>query len=141
MPCVLTNVDTGTTLRSLPSSPATRSAVLAAHTAKPTSATVADVAGVLRVLGDPTRLAIVAMLAREEEPLCVCHVEARFDLAQPTISHHLRVLREAALVTTERRGTWVYYALDRARVESIDGLEALLRSVPPFARRAKACCP
>lgn len=122
-------------------SPVSRSAVLSSHAVRAPSAGAIDVAAVLRALGDPTRLAIAAMLARESGPLCVCHVEAQFDLSQPTISHHLRVLREAELVTTEKRGTWVYYALDRARVDRVPGLAALLASVTPFAsKRTKACC-
>ena len=126
----------------MPSGDLTRVAVLAARRAKPASPVVADVAAVLRALGDPTRLAIAAMLARERDALCVCHIEARFELSQPTISHHLRVLRDVALVTTEKRGTWVYYALDRGRLEQISGLADLLNSIAPFgSRRAKTCCP
>jgi ArsR family transcriptional regulator, arsenate/arsenite/antimonite-responsive transcriptional repressor len=53
-----------------------------------------------KALGDRTRLSIVAMLAESPEPLCVCHITERFDLEQPTISHHLRVLREAELITS-----------------------------------------
>lgn len=119
----------------------TRTAVLASGDATAPSSELAEVATVLRVLGDPTRLAILAMLAREADALCVCHVESRFALSQPTISHHLRVLREAKLVTSEKRGTWVHYALDRARVESVAGLTALLASVAPRAPSAEACCP
>jgi ArsR family transcriptional regulator len=102
---------------------------------------LADTAEVLRALADPTRLAIAATLARETSALCVCHIEARFALSQPTISHHLRALRLARIVTTERRGTWIYYALDRARVDAVPGLSALLASVvTTTARDAKACC-
>ena len=69
---------------------------------------------ILAALADPTRLAIVELLAAQDEPLCVCEIVPRFALGQPTISHHLRVLREARLVTWDKRGLWVYYALDRA---------------------------
>ncbi len=68
----------------------------------------------MSALSDGTRLRIVTMLARRDEPLCVCEIQERFELGQPTISHHLRVLREARLVTWEKRGLWVYYSLDRA---------------------------
>jgi ArsR family transcriptional regulator, arsenate/arsenite/antimonite-responsive transcriptional repressor len=61
-----------------------------------------------RALADPTRVAIVNRLAQAEET-CVCDLTAAFDLAQPTISHHLKVLREAGLVEATRRGTWAYY--------------------------------
>ncbi|MFL5732247.1 MAG: ArsR/SmtB family transcription factor [Chloroflexia bacterium] len=71
----------------------------------------------MSALSDPTRLQIVAMLAQLDEPLCVCEIQASFDLGQPTISHHLKVLREARLVTWEKRGLWVYYSLDRATLE------------------------
>lgn len=121
---------------------ATRLAVLESSAQRAVPPAVGDAAAVLRVLGDPTRLSILGMLAHEDAPLCVCHVEARFALAQPTISHHLRVLREARLVTTERRGTWVYYAIDRARVAEVAGLDALLRSVGACVSPARgACCP
>ncbi len=76
-------------------------------------------ARIFRALGDETRLEIVTMVARAGRALCVCDVERAFDLSQPTISHHLKVLREAGLVTSERRGTWVYYALDRDAVAQI----------------------
>jgi len=63
-----------------------------------------------RALADPTRVAIVNLLAGAEE-VCVCELVAEFDLSQPTVSHHLKVLREAGLVESRRRGTWVYYRL------------------------------
>ncbi|MEO9175506.1 MAG: metalloregulator ArsR/SmtB family transcription factor [Gaiellales bacterium] len=63
-----------------------------------------------KALGDPTRLAIVSQLAGAEE-VCVCHLVPDAGLAQPTISHHLKMLRDAGLVTSERRGTWAYYRL------------------------------
>ena len=88
-----------------------------------------DLAPVLRVLGDATRLQIVVLLARCGDALCACEIESTFELSQPTISHHLRLLREAGLVTAERRGTWMYYQLERERVnELVQGL-SLLQSV------------
>ena len=59
---------------------------------------------------DPTRVAIVNRLAAAPE-VCVCDLTAAFELSQPTISHHLRILRDAGLVEAERRGTWAYYRL------------------------------
>lgn len=88
-----------------------------------------DLAPALRVLGDATRLQIVALLARRSDAACVCEIESTFDLAQPTISHHLRLLREAGLVTAERRGTWMYYRLERERVDELVRELALLQSV------------
>src|SRR5438309_741118 len=59
-------------------------------------------------LSDPTRVAIVNRLGSTEE-CCVCDLNAAFELSQPTISHHLKVLRDAGLVESSRRGTWAYY--------------------------------
>jgi ArsR family transcriptional regulator len=77
-----------------------------------------------KALGDPHRLAILATLGRAEDEVCVCDFTAALPLNQPSVSHHLKVLRDAGLVTWERRGTWVYYRLAvdaRARLESALG--------------------
>src|SRR5919199_2643549 len=63
-----------------------------------------------KALSDPTRVAIVNRLAGAGE-VCVCALVSEFELSQPTISHHLRILREAGLVDATRRGTWAYYRL------------------------------
>jgi ArsR family transcriptional regulator, arsenate/arsenite/antimonite-responsive transcriptional repressor len=63
-----------------------------------------------KALADPTRVAIVNRLAAADE-CCVCDLNAAFDLSQPTISHHLRILRDAGLVESTRRGTWAFYRL------------------------------
>lgn len=69
-------------------------------------------AAVLKALADPHRLRMLALIAAQppDAPLCACDVEAGFELSQPTISHHLRVLREAGLITVTKRGLWHYYA-------------------------------
>jgi ArsR family transcriptional regulator len=64
----------------------------------------------LKALADPTRLRMLDLLAQQPQPLCVCDITSQFDLRQPTISHHLRILREAQLIAGERRGVWSYYA-------------------------------
>jgi ArsR family transcriptional regulator len=64
----------------------------------------------LAALADPTRLAIVRELAATSET-CACDFTATCDVGQPTVSHHLRVLREAGVVTSERRGQWIFYRL------------------------------
>lgn len=64
----------------------------------------------LAALADPTRLAIVRQLATDNE-VCACDFTACCDVSQPTVSHHLRVLREAGAVASERRGTWIFYRL------------------------------
>jgi ArsR family transcriptional regulator len=68
------------------------------------------IAATFKALADPTRVAIVNRLAAAGE-CCVCDLNAAFDLSQPTISHHLKVLRDAGLVESSRRGTWAYYRL------------------------------
>src|SRR5215471_11404176 len=73
-------------------------------------AAAADLAACFKALADPTRVAIVNRLAAAGE-VCVCDLTAAFDLAQPTVSHHLKLLREAGLVESSRRGTWSYYRL------------------------------
>jgi ArsR family transcriptional regulator, arsenate/arsenite/antimonite-responsive transcriptional repressor len=69
-------------------------------------------AALFKAMGDPHRLTILATLARTEGEVCVCEFTDALPLNQPTVSHHLRLLREAGLVTCERRGTWVYYRLN-----------------------------
>ena len=69
-----------------------------------------ELAARFKALADPTRVAIVNRLAAAPE-VCVCDLTASFNLSQPTISHHLRILREAGLVEASRRGTWAYYRL------------------------------
>lgn len=68
---------------------------------------------VLKALADETRLEMFGRLLRTKGSICACDLEEGFDLAQPTISHHLKLLRDAGLVTTERRGTWIHYAANR----------------------------
>lgn len=63
----------------------------------------------LKAMADPTRLRMLELLAEHDTPICVCEITPQFALHQPTISHHLRLLREAGLVDCERRGTWAYY--------------------------------
>lgn len=65
----------------------------------------------MKALADPHRLTILASLARAEGEVCVCDFTAGLPLNQPTVSHHLKILRDAGLVRCERRGTWVYYRL------------------------------
>jgi len=86
----------------------------------PMSDSVRDalVAG-FKALGDPSRFEIFRLIASQPEPLCACDVVARFDLSQPTISHHLKVLRDAGLITAARRGVWAYYAVAPAGVHML----------------------
>jgi ArsR family transcriptional regulator len=66
-------------------------------------------AEVAKALGDPIRLQLVDVLRKHAGKVCVCELVPLFDLSQPTVSHHLKVLREAGLVDSERRGLWAYY--------------------------------
>lgn len=68
-----------------------------------------DLAKMFKALGDPVRLRLLSLITSADGESCVCDLTAAFDLTGPTISHHLKVLREAGLVDSERRGTWVYY--------------------------------
>jgi ArsR family transcriptional regulator len=68
-----------------------------------------QLAGQIKALADPTRLRMLDLLARQAQPLCVCEITPLFDRHQPTISHHLRILREAGMIDGEKRGVWAYY--------------------------------
>ena len=83
-----------------------------------------------KALGDATRLEIFRLIAVQEAPLCACDIVDRFDVTQPTISHHLRVLRQAGLITATKRGVWMYYAVDPR------GAEILGRFLAGFVREA-----
>jgi ArsR family transcriptional regulator len=87
-----------------------------------TAEQAAVVAPMFKALGDPVRLRLMSLIASVHEA-CVCDLTGAFDISGPTISHHLKVLREAGLIEGERRGTWVYY---RARTAAMRSLGALL---------------
>jgi ArsR family transcriptional regulator len=70
-----------------------------------------QLAEMFKVLGDPTRVQIVHILAAAPEPVCACDFTASFDLGQPTISHHLAKLREAGIVESSKQGIWAFYRL------------------------------
>ena len=81
----------------------------------------------LAALADPTRLAIVRQLAADTET-CACDFTSCCDVRQPTVSHHLKVLREAGIVASERRGQWIYYRLAH---DVTQRLEAIARGLVP----------
>jgi ArsR family transcriptional regulator len=82
------------------------------------------VAPLLKALADPVRLRLMSLVASHEGgEACVCDLTEAFELSQPTISHHLKVLHESGLVDREKRGVWVYY---RARTEALANLAALI---------------
>jgi ArsR family transcriptional regulator len=74
-----------------------------------TPAQTATLAERLRVVGDPTRLRLLDLLAQQREPMCVCDITPLFAQNQPTISHHLKALREARLIECEKQGIWAFY--------------------------------
>lgn len=99
-------------------------------------------APLLRALADEARLDIVSRLASAGGPVCVCDLTPGLGLAQPTVSHHLKVLREAGVVRSERRGSWVYYTLDLSIVGSLASLIAgLAPPVGAATERTAGCAP
>ncbi|MFL5945849.1 MAG: ArsR/SmtB family transcription factor [Gaiellaceae bacterium] len=100
-------------------------AALPALCCGPATAPLADherdqLAAQFKALADPTRVAIVNSLSAADE-VCVCNLTATFDLSQPTISHHLKILRQAGLVESTRRGTWAYYRLVPEKLAALRG--------------------
>jgi ArsR family transcriptional regulator, arsenate/arsenite/antimonite-responsive transcriptional repressor len=96
---------------------------------EPMSASQAEqVAPLLKALADPVRLRLVSIvLSHDGGEACVCDLTPAFDLSQPTISHHLKVLHEAGLLDREKRGVWVYY---RARPEAMAAVASLFTPGP-----------
>ncbi|MFF4418659.1 ArsR/SmtB family transcription factor [Streptosporangium sp. NPDC001559] len=83
----------------------------------------AAAARVFKALGDPVRLRIVSIVASHAGgEACVCDITGAFELSQPTISHHLKVLKEVGLLTSERRASWVYYRAVPERLAELSGL-------------------
>lgn len=79
-----------------------------------------ETARLLKVLADPARLRILSLLVRaESNEICVCDLTEPLDLSQPTVSHHMKVLREAGFTTSERRGKWVYHRLAPERLAGV----------------------
>jgi DNA-binding transcriptional ArsR family regulator len=97
----------------------------------------------LAALADPTRLAIVRQLAADTET-CACDFTSCCDVGQPTVSHHLRVLRDAGIVTAERRGSWIFYRLAPDVAERLGGIArglvpgGLIPAADLVARRSAA---
>jgi ArsR family transcriptional regulator, arsenate/arsenite/antimonite-responsive transcriptional repressor len=79
----------------------------------------ARMAAVAKALGDPIRLQLVDVLRRHAGQVCVCELLPLFDIAQPTLSHHLKKLREAGIVDCERRGLWAYYYVRPEALEEL----------------------
>jgi ArsR family transcriptional regulator len=80
------------------------------------------IAATFAALADPTRLAILNLIAESEREVCVCDITDNFKVGQPTVSHHVKILKDAGLITGEKRGKWVYYSPVRSRVEEVHAL-------------------
>lgn len=94
---------------------------LARQPLTPTAAT--ELAGVFKALSDPVRLRLLSLVASHTgHEACVCDISDGFDVSQPTISHHLKVLREAGLLWSQRRGSWVYYRVEPAAMRQLSTL-------------------
>ena len=78
------------------------------------------VAAVAKALGDPIRMQLVDVLRKHAGEVCVCELVPLFDLSQPTVSHHLKVLRDAGIVGSERRGLWAYYYVNPDALEDLN---------------------
>jgi ArsR family transcriptional regulator len=76
---------------------------------------------IAKALGDPIRMQLVDVLRKHAGKVCVCELVPLFDLSQPTVSHHLKVLRDAGLVGSERRGLWAYYYVNPEELEELSG--------------------
>jgi ArsR family transcriptional regulator len=94
-------------------------------------------ASAFKAIADPGRLRLLSFIARQPgAEACVCHLVQPLGLAQPTVSHHLKVLTEAGLLTRERRGTWMFYRLVSERVEALRQALALPPAKPAAKRSA-----
>ena len=88
-----------------------------------TELAAAEMAKKLKALADPVRLRLFSAIASHSGgEACVCDVSGGIDVSQPTVSHHLKVLRDAGLLTSERRASWVYYAVVPAALQDISAL-------------------
>lgn len=81
----------------------------------------------LKALADPTRLRMLDLLAQQPEPLCVCDITGQFEQNQPTISHHLKLLREAGLIDCEKRGIWAFYWATAEGKKTLAAVTGLMR--------------
>jgi ArsR family transcriptional regulator len=79
------------------------------------------IAEVAKALADPIRIQLLDVLRKHAGKVCVCELVPLFDVSQPTVSHHLKVLREAGLVASEKRGLWVYYYMLPGALDELAG--------------------
>jgi ArsR family transcriptional regulator, arsenate/arsenite/antimonite-responsive transcriptional repressor len=127
MTSAMTSAEAGT--REDGSSPARCCAPFAAPALSDAEASAT--AALFKALGDPNRVRIVHLLATSPGPVCVCDLTEPLGIGQPTVSHHLRKLRDAGLVRREARGTWAYYSLDDAAFDRLAQVADLTGTAPP----------
>lgn len=129
----------------------TAPSIVAAATPSLDLGVIGEYANLLTILADATRLAILNLLASNNEPVCVSDIAQQIERTQPTITHHLNILREAGLIEGRRDGVWMYYCLNRAKLLVLQAIladvynvnaavpvslaRANLRGVPDMARR------
>ena len=82
--------------------------------------------GIFKALADPNRLEIYRLVAAQPGPVCACDIVERFDLAQPTVSHHLKVLCDAGLLQGRKSGLWRFYSADPDGAQTVSRLAALI---------------
>jgi ArsR family transcriptional regulator len=87
------------------------------------------IVGQLKAIAHPVRWRMLELMAMQDDGICVCDLESQFDLSQPTISHHLRIMREAGVVCTDQRGTWVYYSVRPEAMNQLTSAFAQLMAV------------
>jgi ArsR family transcriptional regulator, arsenate/arsenite/antimonite-responsive transcriptional repressor len=98
-----------------------------------------ELAAMFKAMGDPVRLRLLSLVASHPGgQACVCDISETFDVSQPTISHHLKLLRLAGLLDCERRGTWVYYWVIPSALQQ---LSAVLRVEAAVGETTAECCP
>jgi ArsR family transcriptional regulator len=110
-------------------------------------ADAARLAATLKALSHPARVQIVELIHERGGEICVCEFAGRLDLSQPTISHHLKILRDAGLIASRQEGTWVYHTVRRDAVAALVGRLAAWASVPEGGSETEdgedraPCCP
>ena len=108
-------------------------------------ARVTELATTLKALSHPSRVQIVELIHERGGEICVCEFAGRLDLSQPTISHHLKILRDAGLIASRQEGTWVYHTVRRDAVAALVERLAAWASAPEgpggVEDRAPCCSP
>ncbi|WP_159648320.1 ArsR/SmtB family transcription factor [Erysipelothrix aquatica] len=97
----------------------------------------ADFALLFKAMSDETRLRIINMLSKEN--LCACHILEAFNITQPTLSYHMKILVDSGIVTSQKDGNWTRYYLNKDSIEKVQKLTLDLLSVDPSIRESDAC--